>query len=198
MSNLRKKLIRLAYQKPELREDLLPLLKTAMTSKERKRLDVLQKKEDSDSLTSSEEKEYDTLVKKYRMTKEYKHHPQHSEWLAAQKKKASNGRSKGPSLYPFKGKNPRKWVVGDVEYHITEGRSGPGGSASGGLFYFSPTAKHGKLIAKDGYHSWKLPMVAINHLMRFHEDLWESISGYDKYRLEIEANTSLRPEKIFR
>ena len=29
MSNLRKKLIRLAYQKPELRSEILPLLKTA-------------------------------------------------------------------------------------------------------------------------------------------------------------------------
>ena len=32
MSNLRKKLIRLAYQKPELRRDLLPLLGTGKSS----------------------------------------------------------------------------------------------------------------------------------------------------------------------
>lgn len=36
MSNLRKKLIRLAYQKPELRSEILPLLKTASPMSDRK------------------------------------------------------------------------------------------------------------------------------------------------------------------
>lgn len=43
-----------------------------LTTKEKERLNELQKREDVDILTKSENEEYDNLVKKYRMTKEYK------------------------------------------------------------------------------------------------------------------------------
>tara|TARA_B110000503_G_C6898003_1_gene309516 strand:+ start:231 stop:485 length:255 start_codon:yes stop_codon:yes gene_type:complete len=71
--DLRAKIIRLAHQKPELRKHLLPLVtRTAMSTKDRKRLDVLQKKEDLDSLSKPENTEYEALVKEYRKTPEYK------------------------------------------------------------------------------------------------------------------------------
>jgi len=46
--------------------------KAAMSTKDRKRLDVLQKKEDSDSLSRAENTEYEALVNEYRKTPEYK------------------------------------------------------------------------------------------------------------------------------
>ena len=44
-----------------------------LSSKDKSRLDYLQKREDLDSLTDSENAEYDALVKKYRKTKDYKY-----------------------------------------------------------------------------------------------------------------------------